>query len=72
MMDGVQTMIYTVHSVHIYIYIFACCYVIRSLVEIFNQSLCKMLKNDENFLTLCSHSVKFLANLEWFHTRIDV
>lgn len=43
-MDGVHTMIYTVHSVHIYIYIFACCYVIRSLVEIFNQSLCNVKK----------------------------
>lgn len=69
MMDGVQTMIYTVHSVHIYIYI--CCYVIRSLVK-FLINLYAMLKNDENFLTLCTHSVKFLANLEWFHTRIDV
>lgn len=39
-MDGVQTMIYTVHSVHIYI--FGCCYVIHSLVEIFNQSLCNV------------------------------
>lgn len=41
-MDGVQTMIYTVHSVHIYIYIYICCYVIRRLVEIFNQSLCNV------------------------------